>query len=200
MQGPFAKWVHTHQFSPDTEGTSFLLDHVEYQPPLGFLGRALAGRYIQNKLEHVFSFRHARTQNDLKRYHPYSGKPPLKIVMDGASGMIGNALRTFLSCGGHQIRSMVRGPPKLESSEIFCDPYHGEVDKTALESTDVLIHLAGENIGAGKWTTKRKEEILKSRREGTRFLSETMASLKHPPRVILCHPPSAFTAIEGLRN
>jgi uncharacterized protein len=197
VQGPFAKWVHTHQFLPDTDTTSVLSDHIEYQPPFGFLGRALAGRYIQKKLERVFGFRHSRTQNDLKRYHPYADKPPLKIVITGASGMIGSALGTYLACGGHQVRTMVRRPPQLESSEIFWDPYHGEVDKTALESTDVLIHLAGENIGAGKWTGKRKDEILKSRVEGTRFLAETLASLKHPPRVMLSSSAIGFYGNRG---
>src|ERR1019366_10788231 len=79
----------------------------------------------------------------------------------------------------------VRRPPKLETSEIYWDPYREELDKTSIESIDVFIHLAGENIGAGRWTPKRKEEIRRSRVEGTRFLSETLASLKHPPKVFL---------------
>jgi uncharacterized protein (TIGR01777 family) len=192
VQGPFAKWVHTHQFLPQTDSTSLLSDHIEYEPPLGFLGGLAAGGYIRKKLNHVFSFRHARTQKDLTRYHPFADRPPFKIVVSGASGLIGKALTLFLKCGGHQVQALVRRPPQLESQEIFWDPTRRELDKAALESTDVVIHLAGANIGTGRWTPGRKEAILKSRIEGTGFLSETLASLKHPPKVFLSSSAIGF--------
>lgn len=185
VQGPFAKWVHTHRFLPDTDTTSFLSDRVEYKPPLGFLGRVAAGAYLRKKLEKLFSFRHRRTQNDLKRYHPYARQAPLKVAVTGASGMIGTELSTFLACGGHQVLPLVRRSPRLESGEIFWDPSRGELDPDSLESLDAVIHLAGENIGAGRWTPKRKDDILKSRVEGTRFLAQTLASLRHPPQALI---------------
>ncbi|HJT25346.1 MAG TPA: TIGR01777 family oxidoreductase [bacterium] len=197
VQGPFAKWVHTHQMLPETATASLLKDHIEYRAPLGFLGQALAGGYIRKRLEKVFAFRHTRTQNDLKRYHPYAGQPPLKIVVSGASGLIGTALTNFLSCAGNQVQTLVRRPPKPGRPEIFWDPYHGELDKTSLESLDVAVHLAGENIGAGRWTGHRKESILKSRVEGTRFLSEALASLKHPPKVFICSSAVGFYGNRG---
>jgi len=197
VQGPFAKWVHTHQMLPDTDATSLLKDHIEYRAPLGFLGSLVAGGYIRKKLEKTFSFRHARTQNDLKRYHPYAAQPPLRIAVTGASGLIGHALTTFLSCAGNQVQTLVRRPPKLESQEIFWDPTHRELDKASMESLDAVIHLAGENIGGGRWTSARKELILKSRVEGTRFLCETLASLKHPPKVLVCSSAIGFYGNRG---
>ncbi len=197
VQGPFAKWVHLHQFLPETDSASILIDHIDYKAPLGFIGQLVAGRFIFKTLDRLFSFRHTRTQNDLGRYHPYARQPPLKIVITGASGLIGTALATFLSCAGNQVKVLVRRPPKLESSEIYWDPYRGELDKTSIESIDVFIHLAGENIGAGRWTSKRKEEIRRSRVEGTRFLSETLASLKHRPKVFLVSSAIGFYGNRG---
>ncbi len=197
LQGPFTKWVHTHRMLPETETTSLLDDHIEYQPPLAFLGEVAARLYLRRKLDRLFAFRHARTRNDLKRLHPYAQQPPLRIALTGASGLVGHALATFLSCAGNQVQILVRRPPKLESQEIFWDPTHRELDKASMESLDVVIHLAGENIGGGRWTAARKDLILKSRVEGTRFLCETLASLKHPPKTFIC---SSAIGIYGNRN
>lgn len=192
IQGPFPKWVHTHQMLPETETTSLLRDRLEYQFPLGFLGEWLAGGYLRRKLEKVFAFRHTRTQNDLRRYHPYAQHPPLRIAITGASGMIGTALTIFLSCAGNEVQALVRRTPQPESQEIFWDPTHRELDRTSMESLDAVVHLAGENIGSAKWTARRKEEILNSRREGTRFLCETLAALQHPPKVLVCSSAIGF--------
>lgn len=197
VQGPFAKWVHTHRMLPETETTSLLNDRIEYRAPLGFLGEAVAGGYIRKKLERAFSFRHTRTQNDLKRYHPYAQQPPLKIAVSGASGLIGTALTAFLSCAGNEMKTLVRRRPKLDSPEIFWDPYRREMDKTSMESLDAVVHLAGENIGSGRWTAPRKEAILRSRRESTRFLCETLASLKHPPKTLVCSSAIGFYGNRG---
>ena len=197
VQGPFKKWVHTHQMLPETETTSLLKDHIEFRLPLGFLGGMVAGGYIRKRLEEVFAFRHNRTQNDLKRYHPYAKQPPLKIAITGASGLIGSALSTFLSCAGNEIKTLVRRRPRLDSPEIFWDPYRGELDKTSMESLDAVIHLAGENIGAGHWTPRRKEFIMESRIKGTQFLCETLAALKHPPKVLISSSAIGFYGDRG---
>ncbi len=197
VQGPFSKWIHTHKFLPESETTSLLEDHIEYKAPMGFLGGLIAGKYIAKNLEHVFAFRHARTQNDLARFHPFAQQRPLKIVISGSTGLIGTALRNFLSCAGHRILTLVRRPPNLDGPEIFWDPTRGELDKNSLESTDVVIHLAGENIGDGKWSPRRKAAIRDSRIEGTRFLSEILASLRHPPKVLISSSAVGFYGNRG---
>jgi len=185
VEGPFSKWVHTHQFIPETETSSLLADHIEFRTPLGFLGNWVAGGFIQRKLDKLFHFRHFRTKNDLERYLPFAKGHPLRIVMSGSSGIIGSSLSDFLTCAGNRVQPLVRRPPKLETDEIFWDPYRQELDKASIESADAVIHLAGENIGAERWSPRRKEAIRKSRVESTRFLAETLASLKHPPKVLL---------------
>jgi uncharacterized protein len=141
---------------------------------------------IKRKLAKVFNFRHARARNDLKRYSPFAKKGPLRIVMSGATGLIGKELSTFLSCAGYQVQSLVRHQPQPHSREIFWDPYRKELDKNSLESVDAVIHLAGENVGDRPWDERKKLFIRESRVQGTRFLAETLASLKNPPKVMLC--------------
>jgi uncharacterized protein len=197
IEGPFSKWVHTHQFIPQAETSSLLVDHIDFKAPLSFLGNWMAGGYIRRKLNRVFEFRHTRTKNDLKRYLPFAKTSALRIVMSGSSGIIGSSLSDFLTCAGNKVQPLVRRPPKLESDEIFWDPYHQELDKASIESADAVIHLAGENIGAGRWTASRKEAIRKSRVESTRFLAETLASLKHPPKVLLVASAIGFYGDRG---
>lgn len=191
VSGPFAQWVHTHLTFPDGPNTSFLKDHIEYQPPFGPLG-SLASGTIHRKLERTFTFRHRRTRQDLERLHPYASQKPLRIAVTGASGLVGKALVQFLSCGGHEVLPLVRRKPGEGERAIYWDPQKGEIDKTALEGLDAVIHLAGENIGAGRWTVERKDAIRKSREQGTRFLAETLASLKTPPKTFLCSSAIGF--------
>jgi uncharacterized protein (TIGR01777 family) len=195
VEGPFAKWVHTHQFRSLTEKTSLLTDHVDYQAPLGALGDIVAGGYIAEKLKRTFTFRHTRTQNDLKRLTPFTKKGPLKIIISGASGMIGTALTQFLTGGGHEVRALVRRKP--QGSEIFWDPDKGEIDSNSVDNADAVIHLAGENIGAGRWTDERKKRIVESRAAGTQFLSKTLASLRKPPQVFISSSAIGFYGDRG---
>ncbi len=122
-QGPFAKWIHTHRFLPQPDNSSVLSDRIEYEPPFGFGGRWVAGGFLARKLEKVFSFRHTRTRNDLERLNPHAGGKPLKIVISGASGMIGSALTRFLSCGDHEVRGACPKAPFIGGFwDIFWDP------------------------------------------------------------------------------
>ncbi|WP_437591565.1 SRPBCC family protein [Sorangium sp. So ce1000] len=60
--GPFKRWVHTHRMDPDGSGGCYLTDHVEYELPLGALGRLGGGRFVRRKLERMFDYRHEVTR------------------------------------------------------------------------------------------------------------------------------------------
>ena len=62
VRGPFARWYHRHLFLDDGEGGTLLRDEVDYEPPLGWLGRRLAGAFLDNKLSRLFAFRHEATR------------------------------------------------------------------------------------------------------------------------------------------
>ncbi|GAC1537044.1 MAG: hypothetical protein NVS2B9_03040 [Myxococcales bacterium] len=61
VRGPFARWRHTHRFVPAPEGTR-LIDEVDYELPLGALGRFFGGPVVRRKLERMFAFRHQVTR------------------------------------------------------------------------------------------------------------------------------------------
>jgi uncharacterized protein (TIGR01777 family) len=110
----------------------------------------------------------------------------MRIAVSGSSGLIGNRLTTMLRDAGCTVERLIRKPPEAGSTDIPWNPARGLLDGAALEGVDVVVHLAGENIAAGRWSAKRKEAIFQSRVNGTRLLGETVARLEKPPRVIVC--------------
>ncbi len=60
--GPFASWYHRHFFQDDGQGGTLLRDEVEYQPPLGPVGRFLGGWFLRRKLQRMFDYRHETTR------------------------------------------------------------------------------------------------------------------------------------------
>jgi hypothetical protein len=70
-------------------------------------------------------------------------------------------------------------------------------DLSRLEGVDAVVHLAGENIAAGRWTAARKEEIRRSRVEGTRRLSESLARLSRRPKVLVSASAIGFYGNRG---
>jgi uncharacterized protein (TIGR01777 family) len=105
----------------------------------------------------------------------------MKIVVSGSTGLIGSALCSFLSANNHHVLRLVR-KTTAGRDEIGWDPSSGKLDPGRLEGIDAVIHLAGENIAAGRWTEERKRRIRESRINGTRLLAETLARLSHPPK------------------
>lgn len=103
----------------------------------------------------------------------------MKIVITGASGLLGSALAERLKQAGHQVAgySMPRYDGK-GTDEIL------PLDSSAFEGADAVVHLAGENV-AGKWTAAKKRRIWNSRILGTQALAETLAGLDRPPRVLV---------------
>jgi uncharacterized protein len=112
------------------------------------------------------------------------GGEPMTVLVTGASGFIGSALVPALTTGGHSVRRLTRAAAERED-EYRWNPAAGDVDPRALEDLDAVVHLAGESV-AGRWTAAKKERIRRSRVDGTRTLSEALAGLGRPPRVLVC--------------
>ncbi len=108
----------------------------------------------------------------------------MHIAVSGSGGLIGSALVPSLAGGGHRVSRLVRGlAPGADA--IRWDPARGVRDAALLEALDGVVHLAGENIAAGRWTPRRKAEIRRSRVEGTRRLCEALARLVKRPKVLV---------------
>jgi ligand-binding SRPBCC domain-containing protein len=61
IKGPFRSWRHRHIVEADNDG-AILRDEIDYEPPLWFLGRALAPILVQKRLQKLFDYRHEVTR------------------------------------------------------------------------------------------------------------------------------------------
>jgi uncharacterized protein len=105
----------------------------------------------------------------------------MKILITGATGFLGRPLVERLITGGHEVTRIVRS---TRHPGILWDPDNRKVDASRLEGYDAVVHLAGESI-QGRWTKAKKQEILSSRTENTKFLVEVLSHLKQKPKVFV---------------
>lgn len=107
----------------------------------------------------------------------------MKILMTGATGLIGKELGQALAKSGHEITVLSRNIEKAKAELPF--PAHvfkwngdqGEIPLEALKEIEAVINLAGESIGAGRWTAESKKLIYDSRIEGTRNLVKAIIKM-----------------------
>jgi uncharacterized protein (TIGR01777 family) len=120
----------------------------------------------------------------------------MRILVTGASGLIGSAAVASFKSGGHEVIRLVRSGRPAEGTAAW-DPAKGTIDKTALEGLDAAVHLAGENIAAARWTEEQKARIKDSRVKGTQLLSETLAGLSNPPKTFVAASATGFYGNRG---
>jgi hypothetical protein len=184
-RGPFARFEHAHRFIPDGTGRSLLEDRLEYRLPGGRAGSWLAGAAVRRALTRLFCWRHERTGADLERHAPWAARPPLTVAISGATGLVGSALRAFLSTGGHRVLRLVRGERSRAADEIAWDPARGRIDRARLEGLDAVVHLAGASLSAGRLGPAHRARVRDSRIRGTRLLAQALAGLSRRPAVLV---------------
>jgi len=129
---------------------------------------------------------------------PNTAKSDRKIILSGASGMLGSALRDALASRNQPILTLVRRPPTSPAELQWnpaADPAITNLD--ALENVSAAIHLSGSNVAAHRWTPAFKREITDSRVQSTHALSTTLAALRNPPQTLLV---ASAAGIYGNRN
>ena len=180
--GPSRSLRHRHLFRATGESSCEMTDRIDCEPRL--IATVLGHAWLRRTMERSLAFCHERVRRDLAR-HAGGPDAPLRILITGASGLIGSTLAAFLESGGHEVIRLVRRPP-ASPLEVAWDPAAGQVDAGALEGFDVVIHLTGENIGAGRWTAVRRRLIRDSRVVSTELLSRKLAGLRRPPAALVC--------------
>jgi uncharacterized protein len=120
----------------------------------------------------------------------------MRIVMAGASGLIGTSMSETFKQAGHDVVSLVRRDP-ASASEIRWDPAAGHMDPQALAGADAVVNLSGAGIGDRPWTRKRVEELFSSRVGSTRTLTHAMRQLDSPPPAFISQSGSNYYGDAG---
>jgi uncharacterized protein (TIGR01777 family) len=105
-----------------------------------------------------------------------------RVLLTGASGLLGSALLRSLKSRGFQVVRLVRGSASAED-QIVWDPLQ-PIDPETLSDFDAVIHLAGETV-VGRWTNAKKAKIRESRVISTRNLAQALARTSEKPRVLI---------------
>lgn len=107
------------------------------------------------------------------------------VVVSGASGLVGSALVPYLRGVGHRVRCLVRPGAHAAPDDIPWDPARGRLEASALSGCDAVVHLAGENIAARRWSDEQRRRLRDSRVGPTGLLARALATTPRPPRVLV---------------
>ncbi len=121
----------------------------------------------------------------------------MNILVTGSTGMIGSGLIEFLQARGHRLTRLVRAPLLSREPIVRWEPATGTLNANDLEGFEAVVHLAGESIAGGRWTAAKKARIRDSRVQGTRLLSEALARLATPPKVLVSVSASGYYGNRG---
>ena len=188
IKGPFRSWEHDHQFTHQN-GETTVRDHVTYQAPFGALGNfadsILGGQLMRRRIERMFTARELRLIRDLQRHSEFEHLPRKRILIAGSSGLIGTQLVAFLDTGEHDVWRLVRREIREGKKEISWNPKDEIIDSSEIDGFDIVIHLGGAGIGDKRWTKKRKEIIIESRKSSTTLLSDALSQVQNKPDVFI---------------
>ena len=104
------------------------------------------------------------------------------ILITGGSGLIGKYLQKVLLQKGYAVSNLSSNP---STKNFYWNIETGEIDIEALKNADHIIHLAGANIGAKRWTERQKRLIIESRTQSAQLLFDTITKLDKRPKTFI---------------
>jgi uncharacterized protein (TIGR01777 family) len=122
----------------------------------------------------------------------------VRVVITGASGLIGSTLVRSLVADGHDVLRLVRRDPR-GADEARWDPAHRGLDPAVLDGADAVVNLAGAGIGDHRWTEDYKRTVLASRIDATTTIASAVAARPESdrPRVLLSASAVGFYGDTG---
>ncbi|MEM7311156.1 MAG: TIGR01777 family oxidoreductase [Planctomycetota bacterium] len=120
----------------------------------------------------------------------------MKVAVTGSTGLVGAALVSALRERGDEVVCLVRREARGDD-EVAWSPEKGVLEPPKLEGVDAVIHLAGENIAAKRWSDQQKQRIRDSRVVGTAKLVESLTGLVDRPKVFLSASAIGFYGQSG---
>ena len=121
----------------------------------------------------------------------------MRILVTGVTGLIGKRLSELLVRRGDEVEGLTRAKARPELALSQWDPTATTLDPDTVAGFDAVVHLAGDNIGQGRWTRAKKARIKQSRVHGTRILSEALARTREQPRVYLAASAVGYYGSRG---
>jgi uncharacterized protein (TIGR01777 family) len=111
-----------------------------------------------------------------------------QVLISGSSGLVGTALVDQFQREGVPRATLVRHGARLGSAAYLWDPYRFEFreEMRQLSGLRAAIHLSGDNISDGRWTTTKMQRLRESRVRTTISLVELLGRLDRPPEVLIC--------------
>lgn len=119
----------------------------------------------------------------------------MRVVVSGASGLIGTALATSLIADGHTVVSLVRREAHGEHESAW-DPAKGVIDSDAIAAADVVVNLSGASIGDKRLTSSYQKVVLSSRVGSTTTIAKAIAEA-NPSAVLLQGSSMGFYGDRG---
>ncbi|MBV6879715.1 TIGR01777 family oxidoreductase [Epilithonimonas ginsengisoli] len=108
-----------------------------------------------------------------------------KILISGATGLIGKKIARKLYERGYQVEILVRSKPENSDFRSYIWDYkNGFLEVGALDNTYIFIHLAGASISK-RWTESYKKEVYSSRIDSAQFIYEEMQKRKIYPEAVI---------------
>ena len=120
----------------------------------------------------------------------------MKVLITGASGLIGTALQKAFAAKNYELLLASRKEP-TDERQIQWSIEDGFAEPDKLEGIDVVVHLAGENISGLRWTEDKKKAIRDSRVLGTRNVVHAISKLKNKPKTFISSSAIGFYGERG---
>lgn len=122
----------------------------------------------------------------------------MQVVLAGASGLIGSALKESLRADGHRVKTLLRRPAPGPDVDSW-DPTRGLLDPDFLHGADAVVCLSGAGVGDHRWTPAFKRTILASRVDSVATIARTLAEYGGP-RVLIAASAIGYYGDTGDRE
>lgn len=114
-----------------------------------------------------------------------AGRIVKRILISGATGMVGTSLTRHLTNAGHRVSRLVRPGAQSQVGDVSWEPNAAIADVNGMEGFDAVVNLNGASIAGKRWTRARKGLLRNSRLAPTRLLVDCMSKLNKKPVVFV---------------
>lgn len=120
----------------------------------------------------------------------------MRVLISGASGLVGTEVAKQLRAQGHTPLRLVRREKRSED-EVYWNPSKGELEPGIMETIDAVVNMAGATTGRIPWTKKYMQEIIESRLDSTKTLVNAINAATNKPKVLVSGSASGIYGDRG---